>query len=405
MSLTLTTIKILPSYTTAKLLKSGEVAYFWTRPVWAKQERHGRKCPVHSEALGTDLAIAIGKADLVNKAFSEWRLGIAGQLDKDSVKGLFAWYRQQDRFKKGTAKYQRDMRAYMSQLEAHQLKTKTFGELKATDVQARHVDKIYAALQKESGVRAATYAMQICRRVWNEAVRHKDKTKIEHNPFAKMGMKTTAQKGNVAATREQYNAFRETAREMGHQSMATAAALAFELVQSKTDVFGFDFGDHLERGFFWEDYVPGVSFALRRAKTDNPLTIPLSATDEDGGSIPLYPELEAELARHTRRTGYIVLNEVTKERYREDFADKLFRRIRDKAGLPKEITFTSFKHGGATELGDAGVFDIRPISGHKTLQQTATYNKANESKARSAGKARRKLVRTNDQNVVRTKEV
>ena len=35
---------------------------------------------------------------------------------------------------------------------------------------------------------------------------------------------------------------------------------------------------------------------------------------------------------------------------------------------------------------------IRPVSGHRTLQQTTTYNKANESKARSAGVLRQQHV-------------
>ena len=44
-----------------------------------------------------------------------------------------------------------------------------------------------------------------------------------------------------------------------------------------------------------------------------------------------------------------------------------------------------FRHGGATEIGDAGEADIRSISGHTQLDTTAIYNKASEAKARKFG--------------------
>ena len=68
------------------------------------------------------------------------------------------------------------------------------------------------------------------------------------------------------------------------------------------------------------------------------------------------------------------------------------RKICDKAGLPKELTFTSFRHGGITEIGDAGEADVRPISGQKTLSVTAIYNKAKAEKARRIAALRRQHI-------------
>jgi hypothetical protein len=241
--------------------------------------------------------------------------------------------------------------------------------------------------------------MQVCRRVWNEAIRAK-KVK-DPNPFAKMGIKMVAKKGNRANTRAEYDLFRAKAREMGFQSMATAAAIGFELLRRVTDIFGYieQPGDE-ERGFFWEDYEPGVQFAMRQGKTGDAQIIPLRADPDplsddpevrDRGAL-LYPDLEAELARMTRGKGHIVINERTGKRYTESEATYRWRQIREAAGLPKGFTMTGFRHGGATELGDAGVYDIRPVSGHRTLQQTATYNKATQAKARAAGTARQRHV-------------
>lgn len=67
------------------------------------------------------------------------------------------------------------------------------------------------------------------------------------------------------------------------------------------------------------------------------------------------------------------------------------------AGLPKDMTFTGFRHGGASELGDSGEDDIRPISGHVVLGTTAIYNKANQIKARRIVRNRRGYI---DANVV-----
>ncbi|WP_313337341.1 hypothetical protein [Sphingobium yanoikuyae] len=391
----------LPRYLRAKRLAGGGTAYFWERPSWAKPpaEKFGRRCPVESEALGSDLSTAIGKADLLNIALDEWRTGVEGKPAEGTVQALFAWYRGHDRFKEASFRTRRDYREKMEIVANVQLKTTLFGQRRAIEINASHADALYRFLVKERGKRAGAYCMQVCRRVWNEAIRAK-KVK-DPNPFAKMGIKMTAQKGNRANTRAEYDLFRETARAMGMQSMATAAAISFELLRRVTDVFGYimDPGDE-EKGFFWEDYQPGVSFAMRQGKTGDSQVIPLRGERDPSSDVPevrehgtlLYPELEAELARMKPGQGHIVINEATGRRYTEAEAIRAWRRVRTKAGLPKEFTMTGFRHGGATELGDAGVLDIRPVSGHRTLQQTATYNKATQEKARAAGAARQRHV-------------
>ncbi len=84
-----------------------------------------------------------------------------------------------------------------------------------------------------------------------------------------------------------------------------------------------------------------------------------------------------------------MLNEASGKRYTSDEMARVFRKIRVAAGLPDGMSFTGFRHGGATELGDVGIEDIRPISGHRTLGQTTVYNKVTEKKARRIGERRR----------------
>lgn len=88
----------------------------------------------------------------------------------------------------------------------------------------------------------------------------------------------------------------------------------------------------------------------------------------------------------------IVRDERTGRPYVIDYMQKLHVRIRNKAELPKDLRFTSFRHGGITEIGDAGQDDTRAVSGHSKLETTAIYNKANQEKARRIARARRQHV-------------
>jgi len=56
---------------------------------------------------------------------------------------------------------------------------------------------------------------------------------------------------------------------------------------------------------------------------------------------------------------------------------RLARRIREHASLPDTVSFASFRKGGMTEMGEAGLTDqqIVGLSGHKTRQMVSVYSK------------------------------
>ena len=64
--------------------------------------------------------------------------------------------------------------------------------------------------------------------------------------------------------------------------------------------------------------------------------------------------------------------------------------IRDHAKLPRQITFTSFRHGGMTELGDARLSDqeMMALSAHKTRETLSKYSKRTERQRMRATMAR-----------------
>jgi hypothetical protein len=65
------------------------------------------------------------------------------------------------------------------------------------------------------------------------------------------------------------------------------------------------------------------------------------------------------------------------------------------AGLREELTFTSFRHGGFTEMGDAELTDtqIRAQSRHTSSKAIPKYVKRTERQV-AAGTKKRRAVRT-----------
>lgn len=198
-----------------------------------------------------------------------------------------------------------------------------FGERKAGAVGPEVADKLYDIFSRR-GARQALYMVQVCRAAYNWAGRYTSVTGVPkgHNPFSGMGITYQPEEGNRPTSRAEYEAYCEKARELGYESMATAAALSFELVQRVWDAFGIPDPElpagarakfNKGRGIRWEDYRPGVSITVKQSKTGKPITIPLIDREEDGERISLYPELEAQLARIRPKepTGLIVVEERT----------------------------------------------------------------------------------------------
>lgn len=398
------TIK-LPRYVRAVRLKSGATAYEWEPPAWARpvkdaatgkknpRIRHGIACPVGAEDLGTDLPRALDLARIQNEALDIWRKGAPDKLIPATVGWLFDWYRKQDRYTTKAAKTRHDYMLVMNRLQHEPMKVGTLGQRRASAVNAAAADRIYKRWRNKAGERQATYAMQVCRLIWNWAVRHRDTTGVTFNPFAKMALNSTAGEGNRPTTRQEYDVYREKARELGWQSMATAAALSFELCQRVWEVFGFIDPDGVKkRGFIWKDYKEGVAIAYSQSKTGKPMSVPLSEMI-DGERVLLFPTLEEELARDPRKGLVVVVDEATGLPLTYQQMNKRHRKICEAAGLPKKMTFTGFRHGGSTELGDAGVADVRPITGHLQINTTAIYNKISREKAVAAARLRQEYIR------------
>ena len=157
----------LPAYVRLVKAAGGAKAYYFELPPWARPTRNadgtttpavrdGRRLSITSQPLGSDLAAAITKGEALNQVLATWRTGEGGAaLAKGTVGWLFAWYRDQDRFKKNAAKTRGDYRKLMDMLAAFEPKAGSapLGQRMANRVDAGVADKLYKKLRERGGGR------------------------------------------------------------------------------------------------------------------------------------------------------------------------------------------------------------------------------------------------------------
>jgi len=214
--------------------------------------------------------------------------------------------------------------------------------------------------------------MSICRRAWNVAHRAKPKLFPRDNPFEKMGLDLSSEE-TIPASYSQLQAFEAKAVELGYPDVAFGARAAWDLLQRPSEV---------RERFAWSHYRPADhpnSIFVGFTKNNNPIWKPLG--DEQG---PFYPELETLLANIPRRATLVCVHEVLQGNQKrtgifKPYHGRLFsaraRSIADAAGLPRHITLASFRHGGLTELGDAGLPDTmaQALSRHRQRSTLDRY--------------------------------
>lgn len=151
----------------------------------------------------------------------------------------------------------------------------------------------------------------------------------------------------------------------------------------------------------WADYRPPErpdAVQIRHPKTGAKGWVPLEVTDPDtGGKILLYPEIE-EYLQSLPRLGLPIV-QTQGERgparlYSSEYAQRRVREARVKSKLGNHVTLNACRHGGLTELGDAGAteFEGMAASMHKTPSALRLYVKRSESQRIAATMKRRRLI-------------
>ena len=172
-----------PRYVIRKPLRSGGCGYFFNVPTWAK--RAG--CLVRSEALGTDHAAAVERAEtILLPAFDAWRAGGAADVAKASVAKsgtldwVFAQYRADRRFTALDARTKRNHESGFRLVGHYVLKDgRRLGAMPVHAVTSAIADLVYEKLlvmtETDADGNSVTrerrttinHAMKSCRRAWN----------------------------------------------------------------------------------------------------------------------------------------------------------------------------------------------------------------------------------------------
>lgn len=192
------------------------------------------------------------------------------------------------------------------------------------------------------------------------------------NPFAYVRHKRHHVERTYAASVDELAGFICSADSMDNPNIGTAVLCAFESEMRVESILTRFSCDHYKpedrpREMLISHWKTGVSRWVH-------------LYDDDG--IALYPLLEArlDLLKGDRKTGILIPKDGTVDRPWAKPDRPLnnfygaFRQIADNAGLPKRLTFTSFRHGGITEGAEAGLteFELQALSMHqdpKTLRK------------------------------------
>jgi hypothetical protein len=392
----------LPRYVLRKRLKEGTVAHYFNVPMWAR----AAGCLLRNEALGTDYAEAVKRAETVLlPAFDSWLSGgasdaVAAVAAPGTLDWVFKEYRSDRRYIKLDAKTKRVHETGFKMVGGYVLKDgRRLGQLRVATITTAVTDTLYEQLKvmmkggvEVSRLTTANHAMKTCRRAWNVAARKNPGKLPVVNPFAAMGLKSSDRE-TPTATFEELQTFRDTAKQMALPSLATAALIGWEWLQR---------GEAIFNTFDVSHYRPKErpdAVRVLHPKTGEEAWVPLF----DDAGVPLYPELMAELdAIKRERIGGLMLVRDWGDRIpwptdRGDLthASRKVREVITAAGLRPELSFTSFRHGGFTEGADADLSDaeLRAQGRHKSAKVLPKYAKRTMRQV-AAGQTKRRAQRT-----------
>jgi len=397
-----------PDYMEGKLSASG-VRYYWSAPTWARK----RGYTIKSEALGADYGSAKARCDeYLNPLFKSWRTGGDSDAKRRALIGSFDWaveeYKSSNKYTKLPARTRSGYDRALEDVAGFNLTDgRRFGALHLKSIGAKAVDKLYDKLKVGAdGLprhRSALLSMTVCKIAWNVARRNRPAIVPEANPFKGVDVEYQP-KQNRAATIAELMKFVRAADEDGTPSLGTAAMIAFYWLVREEDVFN---------RMGWSDYRPAehpdhvLAWHHKNRKAEK-VAIPLF--DLDGTE--LWPEMVARLEGVTRSGTLIVMRDhpdprkkihlpwTTGGRNPMRYVQAEVRRICRAVGLPDDITFTSFRHGGHTDGADSGLTDaqMRALGAHKSTAALLRYAKETEAQ-RKIG-ARKRLNRRTDRGIL-----
>jgi hypothetical protein len=389
-----------PDYMEAKPSLCG-LRYYWNAPTWARK----KDCPIKSEALGNDYSAAKARCDgHLNPLLKSWRTGGASDIKRHTAVGSFDWlvadYKSSKKYTKRPPRTRDSYDRALEDVAAFRLTDgRRFGELNVKSIKAATVDRLYERLRLsptgKKRDRSALLSMTVCKLAWKVAHRNHATVVPAVNPFKDLEVEYEP-KQNRSATLAELVQFVRAADEDGTPSLGTAALIAFYWLVREEDIFG---------RMAWSDYRPAdqpnhVLARHHKNRKSEKIAIPLF--DCDGTE--LWPEMMTRL-EGVKQTGTLIVMRdrpdprkkihlpwATGGRNPMRYVQAEVRRICRAAGLPDDLSFTSFRHGGHTDGADSGLTDaqMRALGAHKTTAALLRYAKDTEAQRRVGARKRLK---------------
>lgn len=385
----------MPRYTSFKRLVSGKTAFYWTCPSAYRKDG----CPYNAAALGTNLGPAEldAAAKIWNDRLDEWRRDRHGPSDDltsryGNVEWLVNQYLRHDAFLERVGEFSRpDYRRVFNRICELQIKgargqVARVGDLKIAQIGVSTAEKIYHAFNDDGAARTSEKVMIYCKAMWKRMQPHHPalfRTDTP-NPWEGVTLRKRVKLIKGHADRATTYRFARAAITAGHPEVAAAAILAFEWLMRPSNI-----------GAGWAAWTGYRSEAqphkivIRHRKNGQVASHPLEYVDEEGELQALYPNAETILAQ-VPRVAISMVAKADGSLYGDGTAlSKKVREIADGIGLT-DFTLDAARHGGMTELEEAGLTEGegRVLSKHKTATAYRGYAKETDARVLNATKKR-----------------
>lgn len=199
--------------------------------------------------------------------------------------------------------------------------------------------------------------------------------------LSKIRFKTPPARTSVM-TVDHVDAVRAAAHESGYPSIALATVLQFELALRQKDVVGeWEPAEDVDQGgitykdtrwvngLVWSDIDEHMILRKKHTKTGF----------EVEHDLKLHPSVLEEIERVPleKRVGPMIMSEATGVPYKNRKFTERWRKVANKAGIPKTIWNMDARAGAITEAysGGASETDVMKSAGHRNRQTSARYNR------------------------------
>ncbi|MGF7213618.1 integrase [Skermanella aerolata] len=322
-----------------------------SRQWYFKPSKLMREAGYLNEPLGTDKAAAIRRVQELNAQWDKERIAAQPPPEFNIKAGTVKWLIE--RFQMDPTWYKARADRTREQIDwAFGQIVALFGDIRVHDVQRKHLRAYYNDVRINGSITKAEKVMKWFHRLLEYAV---EIGMIEYNPGARMKIESP-QHRSTTWTPDEIEAVIATAlveavapsgnRIPARPSVALAVAIAYDTSLPLQDVLALT----------WKNYDgQDLNVVQLKNRGNRRLCLPLSE------------RTRAMLDGMSRATERVIVNEETALPYPDRFVfGRVFRKVKQRAGITRQVTFHDIRRTMLTELGARGAtnVEIASYSGH-----------------------------------------